>query len=96
MSPHRCDRTLILFLPVTLLMGAASEHPQGKFPPESLRNVQVMPEGTTVKQLVETMRGFTRALGVRCTHCHGYRGSAARGEWTSRRTRRPPRRPRGR
>jgi tetratricopeptide (TPR) repeat protein len=53
-----------------LLIAAASVHAQGKFPPDSLRNVQAMPEGTTVKQLVEAMRGFTRALGVRCTHCH--------------------------
>ncbi len=43
---------------------------QGKFPPEALKNVQAMPQGTTVRQVVETMRGFTRALGVRCTHCH--------------------------
>ena len=55
---------------VGLLIAAASAHAQGKFPPESLKNVQAMPEGTTVKQVVETMRGFTRALGVRCTHCH--------------------------
>src|SRR5574341_619618 len=55
---------------VGLLIAAASVHAQGKFPPDSLKNVQALPEGTTVKQLVETMRGFTRALGVRCTHCH--------------------------
>ncbi len=53
-----------------LLIAAASAEAQGKFPPESLTNVQALPEATTVKQLVETMRGFTRALGVRCTHCH--------------------------
>ena len=62
---------------VGLLIAAASAHAQGKFPPESLKNVQAMPEGTTVKQVVETMRGFTRALGVRCTHCHvGTEGQA--------------------
>jgi tetratricopeptide (TPR) repeat protein len=53
-----------------LLLATASAHAQGKFPPESLKNLQAMPEGTTVQQLVEAMRGFTRALGVRCTHCH--------------------------
>lgn len=54
----------------TLLIAAATVQAQTRFPPESLRNVQALPEGTSVKQLVETMRGFTRALGVRCTHCH--------------------------
>jgi tetratricopeptide (TPR) repeat protein len=53
-----------------LLLSVSFARAQGKFPPESLQNVQAMPEGTTVKQLVEAMRGFTRALGVRCTHCH--------------------------
>ena len=53
-----------------MLLAVGSAHAQAKFPPDSLKNVQALPEGTTVKQVVETMRGFTRALGVRCTHCH--------------------------
>jgi tetratricopeptide (TPR) repeat protein len=53
-----------------LLITTASAHAQSKFPPDSLKNVQALPEGTTVQQVVEAMRGFTRALGVRCTHCH--------------------------
>ncbi len=53
-----------------LMVAAASAEAQGKFPPDSLKNVQAMPEGTTVKQVVDAMKGFTRALGVRCTYCH--------------------------
>lgn len=34
------------------------------------RNLKVFPAGTSRAALIETMRGFTRALGVRCTHCH--------------------------
>jgi len=60
----------LLTLGAVALGGAAAAGAQGKFPPDSLKNVQALPEGTTVKQLVETMRGFTRALGVRCTYCH--------------------------
>ena len=60
----------LAFLVAALSIAAGSAPAQGKFPPDSLKNVQALPEGTTVKQLVETMRGFTRALGVRCTHCH--------------------------
>ena len=69
MSLHARARVLIS-AGAALLIATTSTHAQGKFPPESLKNLQAMPEGTTVKQLVETMRGFTRALGVRCTHCH--------------------------
>ena len=69
LRPVACPRVLALAC-AGLLSAAASLHAQGQFPPESLKNLQAMPEGTTVKQLVETMRGFTRALGVRCTHCH--------------------------
>jgi hypothetical protein len=43
---------------------------QGKFPPDSLRNTKVIPPGTPVPQVVAMMRGFTTALGVRCTYCH--------------------------
>ncbi len=57
-------------LGIALLSSVGLANAQGKFPPESLENLQALPEGTSVKQVVETMRGFTRALGVRCTHCH--------------------------
>lgn len=43
---------------------------QGKFPPDSLTNLQVIPKGTPVQQVVNMMRGFTSALGVRCQYCH--------------------------
>ena len=70
MSQRESGRARVSFSVAAVLLMAASAAAQGKFPPDSLKNVQAMPEGTTVKQVVETMRGFTRALGVRCTHCH--------------------------
>lgn len=33
-------------------------------------NLQVLPTNITHDQLITTMRGFTRALGVSCDHCH--------------------------
>ncbi len=42
----------------------------GKFPPDSLVNVKVIPKSTPVIQVVGTMRNFTSALGVRCPYCH--------------------------
>ncbi len=43
---------------------------QGRFPPDSLVNVRVLPRTTPVPQVISMMRGFTFALGVRCTYCH--------------------------
>lgn len=38
---------------------------QGEF-----KNLKVLPQNITHDELLATMRGFTRALGVRCNHCH--------------------------
>ena len=43
---------------------------QGKFPPDSLINVKVIPKSTPVMDVVGTMRNFAGALGVRCQFCH--------------------------
>jgi hypothetical protein len=37
-------------------------------------NLKVLPADTEVRALVAMMRGFTRGLGVRCQHCHVYKG----------------------
>jgi hypothetical protein len=42
----------------------------GKFPPDSLVNVRVIPHNTPVMQLIGAMRNITFALGVRCQYCH--------------------------
>lgn len=41
-----------------------------QFPPPAATNLQVLPTGISIDSLLETMAGFTRALGVRCTYCH--------------------------
>ena len=38
--------------------------------PEKPRNLQVLPKNWSGQQLSPVMRGFTRALGVRCSYCH--------------------------
>ena len=55
---------LMLLAAPTLLPG------QGRFPPESLVNVQVLPENLTPIQVIGQMRNYTGALGVRCQYCH--------------------------
>jgi hypothetical protein len=41
-----------------------------QWPPERLENLKFFPADIPVRALIDTMAGFTRALGVRCTHCH--------------------------
>ena len=38
--------------------------------PDEPENLQVLPEDFTGERLRPVMTGFTRALGVRCSHCH--------------------------
>lgn len=38
--------------------------------PTKAKNLKVLPADTPPEKLRGTMLGFTRALGVRCTHCH--------------------------
>lgn len=57
-------------LSLSLLLCATSLSAQNRFPPDSLVNVKVFPRTTPPREVVNTMRGFTNALGVRCTYCH--------------------------
>ncbi len=38
--------------------------------PEKFTNLKVFPADVPRRQLIDTMRAFTGALGVRCNHCH--------------------------
>jgi hypothetical protein len=42
----------------------------GKWPPDSLVNLRVIPKSTPVMQVVGMMRTITGDLGVRCQFCH--------------------------
>ena len=42
----------------------------GGAPPPPPKNLKVLPKDFTRDQVTAIMRGFTNALGVRCTHCH--------------------------
>jgi hypothetical protein len=42
--------------------------------PEKFTNLQVFPKDIPHDDLIQTMRGFSFSLGVRCTHCHVEQG----------------------
>jgi len=50
--------------------GTLAAQGTGRFPPDSLRNIKVLPSSMSVRDVIDTMRGFTFALGVRCPFCH--------------------------
>src|SRR5689334_16213122 len=41
-----------------------------QFPPEKTKNLKVLPKDMPVRAVLDTMRTFAGALGVRCTFCH--------------------------
>ncbi|HVT39405.1 MAG TPA: c-type cytochrome [Gemmatimonadaceae bacterium] len=53
-----------------LSLTAISRASDAQFPPERTKNLKVLPMDIPIRALVDTMAGFTRALGVRCTYCH--------------------------
>jgi tetratricopeptide (TPR) repeat protein len=64
----------LAFILVVGAAGAALSSPAaaqaGTFPPTKLTNLKFFPKDMPVRALLDTMRGFTRALGVRCAYCH--------------------------
>ena len=63
------------FVTLTIVMllwisASATAQGAGKFPPDSATNLQVIPNGTPVRQVIGQMRNITQALGVRCPFCH--------------------------
>jgi len=55
---------LTAFTIIALALPASAQ-----WPPE-IRNLKVIPTTTKFGALIDTMKAFTRALGVRCTYCH--------------------------
>ena len=63
-------RLLVVGLAVLAVIEELSAQAPGKFPPDSLVNVQVFPKETPVTQVIAAMRNFAGGLGVRCQFCH--------------------------
>jgi hypothetical protein len=70
-----------LMLVLVVAFGSASavrletKGQQPQWTPSPPTNLQVLPKEIPLKQLIQTMRGFTMGLGVRCQHCHMFKGS---------------------
>lgn len=60
---RRCWRCVVI-------AAVVSAHELPSQVPERFQNLQVLPKGIARDSLVQIMRGFSFALGVRCQHCH--------------------------
>jgi hypothetical protein len=58
------------FVSLTLLLNSPAQAQEQWSWPEKPANIQVLPKEWPGSRLRPVMMGFTRALGVRCTHCH--------------------------
>ena len=54
---------------IVVATGLSHAQDQWKWP-DNPKNLQVLPKDWSGKRLSPVMKGFTNALGVRCTHCH--------------------------
>lgn len=53
-----------------ILLALAAPARAQRFPPDSLTNLKYYPKTIPVRVLIDSMRAFTSALGVRCSYCH--------------------------
>jgi hypothetical protein len=72
-STSRVLFALVLLPACVFLLPASAVEPQPTqeaAAPPPFENLQVLPKDIPRQELIDTMKGFTRALGVRCNHCH--------------------------
>jgi len=61
----------VLFVIIAGCTAVQQQKAQGTKPDTlEFHNLQVLPQNITHDELINTMRFFTRSLGVRCGHCH--------------------------
>ena len=59
---------------VAVAVAASASGSALQWTPSPPSNLRVFAPTTTVRELLPSMRGYTRALGVRGQHCHVYKG----------------------
>ena len=76
-------RVFPLVIAFVVILGCTSINQQKSQPAKTdnaqFHNLKVLPVNISHDELIATMRGFTRALGTRCDHCHAAGPPAADG-----------------
>jgi tetratricopeptide (TPR) repeat protein len=60
----------LVFVAVSVLATVALARPAAGQIPDEYTNLQVLPEDISRGEILTIMRGFTAALGMRCSNCH--------------------------
>ena len=70
---------------IVMIAGCSAINQQKALPAKSdnlgFHNLQVLSPNQTREELISTMRGFARALGTRCEHCHVQTATEPRAEF---------------
>ncbi len=71
----KLSRPIAIALAVSLFLAACAAVQQQKAQAAradtgEFHNLQIFPQNLTHDELIANMRGFARALGTRCDHCH--------------------------
>ena len=66
---ENCGRGGLLVMVLVMMMAGLTAPITAQIP-EEFTNLKVLPEDIPQRRLLTIMRGFTRALGVRCSTCH--------------------------
>ena len=66
------SKTLVLVAAVLLAACTAMQQQKSQIRADEgvFHNLQVFPQNITHDELIANMRGFAKALGTRCDHCH--------------------------
>lgn len=59
-----------VMVPLALVLGCTTAQTPPAQAQSEFKNLRILPRTITRPELIATMRSFTRALGVRCNHCH--------------------------
>src|SRR5260370_9291750 len=70
MSNRTLTRTVIPAAVAAWLASCSSAAAQAQPGPPGLVNIQILPKDTTRAAVIQRMRGFSLALGVRWQYCH--------------------------
>src|SRR2546425_3738174 len=65
-----CQRRFMAHVAVAGILGASLGALASAQVPDKFTNLQYFPKTTDRESLVQTMRGFSFSLGVRCEYCH--------------------------
>ena len=67
-------KILIVSLLASTLAAQTPSQPPAQPSPRPLTNLQILPRDSTRRDVINVMRSFAMGLGVRCQHCHVYKG----------------------